>query len=240
MKFEVEVPGTPEQVWEAIGTGPGISAWFMPADVTDDTVSIHYGPGMSADSPILASERPHRFAFDDGASGATEFLVEAQSGGTCIVRVVVANFTDDGAEDGWTAALLALRLYMEHFAGEEASTIIAGGLVDGPVARAWPELLAALELDEPVVGERLDIEIAGAPPLSGIVEGRTETIATLRLDTPAPGLGLIGVGGPGEGPVFSFLRTQLFGPEREAIVARDTPRWRELLDGRLSLAARTA
>ena len=33
MKFEVEVPGTPEQVWEAIATGPGISAWFMPADV---------------------------------------------------------------------------------------------------------------------------------------------------------------------------------------------------------------
>ena len=30
---EIEVPGTPEQVWEAIATGPGITAWFMPAEV---------------------------------------------------------------------------------------------------------------------------------------------------------------------------------------------------------------
>jgi hypothetical protein len=29
----IEVPGTPEQVWEAIATGPGIEAWFVPADV---------------------------------------------------------------------------------------------------------------------------------------------------------------------------------------------------------------
>ena len=27
--LEVEVPGTPEQVWDAIATGPGIDSWFM-------------------------------------------------------------------------------------------------------------------------------------------------------------------------------------------------------------------
>ena len=32
IEVEVEVPGTPEQVWEAIATGPGIAAWFAPAD----------------------------------------------------------------------------------------------------------------------------------------------------------------------------------------------------------------
>ena len=32
---EIEVPGTPEQVWEAIATGPGITAWFMPARVEE-------------------------------------------------------------------------------------------------------------------------------------------------------------------------------------------------------------
>ena len=25
---QIEVPGTPEQVWEAIATGPGIACWF--------------------------------------------------------------------------------------------------------------------------------------------------------------------------------------------------------------------
>jgi uncharacterized protein YndB with AHSA1/START domain len=33
VEAEVEVPGTPEAVWQAIATGPGISAWFVPAEV---------------------------------------------------------------------------------------------------------------------------------------------------------------------------------------------------------------
>ena len=30
VQVEVEVPGTPEEVWQAIATGPGISSWFVP------------------------------------------------------------------------------------------------------------------------------------------------------------------------------------------------------------------
>ena len=30
IQVEVEVPGTPEEVWQAIATGPGISSWFVP------------------------------------------------------------------------------------------------------------------------------------------------------------------------------------------------------------------
>ncbi len=32
VQAEVEIPGTPEQVWEAIATGPGVSSWFVPTD----------------------------------------------------------------------------------------------------------------------------------------------------------------------------------------------------------------
>ena len=32
VQVEVEVPGTPEEVWQAIATGPGISSWLMPAE----------------------------------------------------------------------------------------------------------------------------------------------------------------------------------------------------------------
>ena len=32
-EFEVEVAGTPEQVWDAIATGAGISSWFLPTDL---------------------------------------------------------------------------------------------------------------------------------------------------------------------------------------------------------------
>ena len=32
IQVEVEVPGTPEEVWQAIATGPGISSWFAPTE----------------------------------------------------------------------------------------------------------------------------------------------------------------------------------------------------------------
>ena len=32
-EFEVEVPGTPEQVWQAIATAEGISSWMMPTEL---------------------------------------------------------------------------------------------------------------------------------------------------------------------------------------------------------------
>ena len=32
VQVEVEVPGTPEQVWQAIATGPGVGAWFVPTE----------------------------------------------------------------------------------------------------------------------------------------------------------------------------------------------------------------
>jgi hypothetical protein len=32
VQAEVEVPGTPEQVFQAIATGPGVSSWFVPTE----------------------------------------------------------------------------------------------------------------------------------------------------------------------------------------------------------------
>ena len=33
VQSEVEVPGTPEEVWDAVATGPGVSSWFYPTDI---------------------------------------------------------------------------------------------------------------------------------------------------------------------------------------------------------------
>jgi len=51
VQVEVEVPGTPEQVWQAIATGPGVGAWFVPTEVdgrVGGTVTSHFGGGMDA------------------------------------------------------------------------------------------------------------------------------------------------------------------------------------------------
>ncbi|MBV1893467.1 MAG: hypothetical protein KUG57_05420 [Ilumatobacteraceae bacterium] len=36
IELEIEVEGTPEEVWRAIATGPGISSWYVPHTVEGD------------------------------------------------------------------------------------------------------------------------------------------------------------------------------------------------------------
>ena len=49
VQVEVEVPGTPEEVWKAIATGPGISSWFVPTEFEERdgkpvAVTSRFGP----------------------------------------------------------------------------------------------------------------------------------------------------------------------------------------------------
>src|SRR5579872_372667 len=83
---EVEVTGTPEQVWEAIATGPGVSSWFMPTEV-DETAgkwTTHFGPGMDSVAKVTEWDPPLRYAKEHYALGpkappvATEWIVEAR------------------------------------------------------------------------------------------------------------------------------------------------------------------
>src|SRR5205807_923361 len=97
VQVEVEVPGTPEEVWQAIATGPGISSWFVPTESqgrVGGAVVSHFGAGMDSCATITAWEPARRFAAESEGLGpnapplATEWLVEARSGGSCVVRVV--------------------------------------------------------------------------------------------------------------------------------------------------------
>src|SRR5215813_7482620 len=120
VQIEVEVPGTPEEVWQAIATGPGISSWFVPAEFEERAgkpvaVKVTMGPGMESRSPVTAWEPPRKWVSqsDGWVPGspplAHEWSVEARSGGTCIVRIVQSLFasTDDwdnqleSAGHGW-------------------------------------------------------------------------------------------------------------------------------------------
>ena len=118
VRTEIEVPGTPEEVWEAIATGPGIACWFVPAEVDERVggeIVTHHGPYGDSRGVVTAWEPPRRFAYEERewAEGAppwaTEILVEARSGGTCLVRLVSGVFSGgddwgdeiDGTEAGW-------------------------------------------------------------------------------------------------------------------------------------------
>lgn len=251
IELEVEVPGTPEEVWEAIATGPGITAWFMPADVeprVGGRIVHRHEADTETPGTVTAYDRPRRFAYEEsgwadgelaGDLTATEYLVEARAGGTCVVRLTMSGFGDGEQWDraiesfaaGWRQALLSLRLYMTHFPGEVAAAVAAGDMVAGPKRHAWEELVRALGLpDSPAAGDRVTTA-ADAPPLAGVVERAEERMVTLLLDEPARGIGFVGTGGPGD-QVYTFVRAQLFGPDAETLAAEQQRRWADWFAGR--------
>ena len=56
IRLEVEAPGTPDELWEMIATGPGITSWFVPAQVDPGarTISLTLDPMVA---PIMAPTR---------------------------------------------------------------------------------------------------------------------------------------------------------------------------------------
>src|SRR5437879_10881479 len=186
VQVEVEVPGTPAEVWQAIATGPGVSSWFVPTESEErvgGAVIAHFGPGMDSTATVTAWDPPRRFAAESPDLGpnaptlATEWVVEARSGGTCVVRVVHSLFasTDDwddqleSIESGWPAFFRILRLYLTHFRGERCSTFQLMGVAPEPVSKAWDALTASLGLGRATLGQRRNTP-GGVPPLAGVVE----------------------------------------------------------------------
>ncbi len=244
IQVEVEVPGTPEEVWQAIATGPGISSWFVPAEIEERggkpvALTLNFGPGMESRSVVTAWEPPQRWATQtdgwvpDSPPIANEWSVEARGGGVCIVRIVQSLFasTDDwdnqleGAEHGWPGFLRALRLYLTHFRGQRSTAMKWMAPVAGTEAEAWAAVTAALGLKGVRVGQRWTAP-GGVPAFSGVVEHYTESPydALLRLDRPGPGLAALGAFAC-SGPSMVALGFYLYGNQAPVTVTRETPLW---------------
>jgi uncharacterized protein YndB with AHSA1/START domain len=261
VQVEAEIPGTPEDVWQAIATGPGISSWFVPTDLEERVggrIVSHFGPGMDSTATVTAWEPPHRFTaegeeFLPGAPPlATEWTVEARGSGICVVRVVHSLFasTDEwdnqleSTETGWPTFFHILRLYLDNFRGEPCATMSAMGMTSADVAQAWDTLTGGLGLSGSEPGERCAATSAGAPPLAGTVEpiegsgsaaapqGRT---LLLRLQEPAQGFGLLGAYNC-HGPVMANIAFYLYGDRAAEVAARDQPLWHAWMSERFPAA----
>src|SRR4026208_1904413 len=161
VQVEVEVPGTPEEVWAAIATGPGISSWFVPAafeerDGKPVAVTLNFGPGMESRSAVTAWDPPRMFGAQGegggpgGAPTADEWGVEARGGGVCVVRVAHSLFasTDDwdnqleGTESGWPGFCRSLRSFLPHSRGQRSAMMQWIAPAEGTEAEAWETLTA--------------------------------------------------------------------------------------------------
>ena len=255
VEFDFEVPGTPEDVWQALATGPGISSWFVPTDIEERdgkpvVVTYHFGPGMDIEGVVTACDRPRRFAqegqgpFPGSPPIATEWTIEARSGSICKVRIVHSLFasTDEwdnqleGAAGGWAGFLNILRLYLTHFRGQRSAIMQVATPVTSTEAEAWDKLTAALGVKGVSVGQRWATP-AGVTPLGGVVELLTENPydALLRLDRPVPGIAAVGAQTYPGGPTTVAMNLYLYGDEASAIVARETPLWEAWFQERFSM-----
>jgi uncharacterized protein YndB with AHSA1/START domain len=259
VQVEVEVPGTPEEVWQAIATGPGISSWFVPAQFEERdgkpvAVKLNFGPGMESSSLVTAWDPPRRFAAE--APGwvpgspviADEWTVEARGGGMCVVRIVHSLFasTDDwdnqieGTESGWPGYFRILRIYLTHFRGQRSAMMQWMAPAAGTEAEAWGTLTGALGLKGASVGQRWTTP-AGVPQLSGVVEHVSQSPynALLRLDKPGPGTAALGAVNFG-GQSMVTLSFYLYGDQAVETVARETPLWEAWVQGRFPTPSETS
>ena len=246
VQVEVELPGTPEQIWQAIATGPGISAWFAPTELEERNggkMVLQMAPGMDSVATITAWEPPLRLAAEAPGwipgmpSLATEWTIEARPGGKCLVRVVHSLFasTDDwddqlaGTETGWPGFFRILRLYLTHFPGQLCSPIRVMGTSAGSAADTWKKLSGALGLAGAAVGQTVTGS-RGAPPFAGTVElaesAKDHHSVMVRLEQPAPGVVSIG-GFDCGGMVMAMISFYLYGDRAPAAAERDARLWQE-------------
>jgi hypothetical protein len=164
-------------------------------------VTSIFGPGMGLRSAVTAWNPPRMFAVQmEGWGGsppiATEWSVEARTGGVCLIRVVHSLFasTDDwdnqleGAKSGFSGFVRSLRIYLTHFRGQRGLIRQFVAPVAGTEAEAWESRTAALGLTGLSVGQRWTAP-ASVPALGGLSEYLNEDPydALLRLDKPGAG-----------------------------------------------------
>jgi uncharacterized protein YndB with AHSA1/START domain len=250
--IELEVPGTPEQVWQAIATEQGLAAWMMPADFEareGAELAFHMGPDVSSHGRVTEVETGRRIVYEedwatlaghegaDVAPLATEFVVEARSGGTCVVRVVTSSF-GTGADweqeffgqmtEGWDSMLDNLRLYLTRFPGRRATTPMWVS-TEHPVAPEDAIAELTRELGISSVGDH--VEVHG---ITAVVERSLSQHFLLRTLAPVEGF-ISFYAYEGEEACGVIVQGYLYSPDAGEYIERQLPSWQAWLDG---LAAR--
>jgi uncharacterized protein YndB with AHSA1/START domain len=193
---EANVDASPEQVWQALATGPGLDGWFA------GTNQVQPGPGgvlrstmagYSDELSVTAWEPLHSVTYrsregDDGRFYALEWRIEGRAGET-VLRCVANGFLpgDDweaefeSLRDGGAMYFYSLVQYLNYFRGR------TGLVVDvfGPPREDWPHasrlLMDALGLNGRLaVGDQVRLTPSGFAPIEGVVYAAAPTMLAVR------------------------------------------------------------
>jgi uncharacterized protein YndB with AHSA1/START domain len=258
MELTLELAGTPEQVWAAIATANGNSAWFLPTDLEEregGAVTFHMGEDESSGT-ITGWDPPRRLEYAEpdwaalsGHAGepvtplVTEFVVQARSGGTCRLTVVSSAFGTGadwegeffaGMEQGWLPYFQNLRLYLANFPGQQVTPLVVEEVLPGTVASVWPALKDAAGAT--TAGDAFEVRgLAGR--LERLTDPPEAALLLAHLDPPLPGTLVMHVWDKGNDEVSANVQGYFFSEDAPAYVEREEPAWRQWLDA-LSVPAR--
>ncbi|MGH9212198.1 MAG: SRPBCC family protein [Acidimicrobiales bacterium] len=184
IRKELALDATPEQVWDAIATGPGLTAWFAPMEIDPDSETVvAWEPGKR-----LAIQTPQA---EDGSTQAFEYLIEARDEGSTVLRFVHSGFLGDDWSDefesstgmGWDMYLNTLAQYLTHFAGRPAVYVEAESPSSGQPG-TWARLLAAFQAGtggRPVeLGTDVHLDLPGLGAIDGEVDYLSSNFVGLR------------------------------------------------------------
>jgi hypothetical protein len=169
-RIEIEIPleATPDEVWEAISTVEGMTAWFFPMEVAPDE------NGMSPNGRVTSWEPGRGYTVVAGPN-TFEYLIEARDGGSAVLRFSQTGFSGDDWEAeyeatarGWGLYFHTLARYLSIFKADPATYILAEGPDASKTAEAWQGLLS--ELGASVVGDKVELTVPGLDPIVGKVD----------------------------------------------------------------------
>jgi uncharacterized protein YndB with AHSA1/START domain len=195
---QFEVDATPEDVWEAIATGPGVDAWFMgrnEIEPREGGTTRMVMRDSTEEATVTAWEPPRRFASrtpegPDGSFHAFEYLVEGREKGSTVVRWVHSGFLGEnweaeyeGLSEGDPMYFDKLRVYLTHFRGRRATPVQVFGPQVPDRDKAWELLYRGLGLPaSPSLGDEVRLTPEGLPVLQGVVDWRSRDFLGVRTD----------------------------------------------------------
>lgn len=198
LAYEIEVGASPEQVWEAITTGPGIDSWFMGRNEVEPREGgtarmVH--PGFTMESTVTAWEPPTRFAVrgaegEDGSLHSFEYVVEPTAEGSTSVRwlhtgVLTGDWEAEyeAMSEGDPMYFDKLAQYLRYFTGRVGMPIDAFGPHVGDRDHAWELFRRGLGLaGPPALGDRVRLTPAGLEPIDGVVDYLSPSFLGVRGD----------------------------------------------------------
>lgn len=181
---EIELPGTPGDVWRAVATAAGNSAWL-------------FASGVGADeSNAEAWDPPHHLAVRTQQGewfNALEFKIEARDGSHTTLRYAHSGIFMEDWENQYDAAdkhtdfyLHTLDEYLRHYNGRTATYIgDAPAGIEGPPSSNAPDGFTRVQQAlgfraDTKEGDAVRLTPAGFAPIDGVIDYRRPDFIGIR------------------------------------------------------------